>query len=180
MLPGFETDRLLLRPRTMDHFEDCIAMDRDPAVTKFIPGPWTDDTSHRQFLTDRITTDFGIGLGYWSIFEKTRSDQFLGWVLLIPHDAIGPDVEIGWRLNRLAWGKGIATEAAKPVLEHGFKATTVDRIIAAIDPRNSASVRVAEKLGMELMGETEEDGYHFVTYAILRATFQTAIDQLPS
>ncbi|MHC1547630.1 GNAT family N-acetyltransferase [Phyllobacterium sp. K27] len=170
MLPSFETERLLLRPRTMDHFEDCIAMDRDPAVTKFIPGPWNDETRHRQFLMDRMTTDFGLGLGYWSVFEKRYSDRFLGWMLLIPHNGVGPDVEIGWRLNRLAWGKGIATEAGKPVLAHGFKVTAADRIIADIDPRNSASIRVAEKLGMAITRETEEDGYHFVTYAISRAT----------
>ncbi len=180
MLPGFKTERLLLRPRTMDDFEDCIAMDRNPVITKFIPGPWNDDARHRQFLTERMKADYGIGLGYWSIFDKSKPDQFLGWILLIPHNGVGPDVEIGWRLNHHAWGKGIATEAAKPVLEHGFKVTSADRIIADIDPRNMASIRVAEKLGMVLTGDTEEDGHHFATYTILRATFLTAIDQLPS
>lgn len=38
MLPAFETERLLIRPRTMADFAACIAMVRDPELTKYIPG----------------------------------------------------------------------------------------------------------------------------------------------
>ncbi|EJM99478.1 GNAT family N-acetyltransferase [Phyllobacterium sp. YR531] len=171
MLPTFETERLFIRPRTMKDFEDCITMDRDPDVTKFLPGPWNDDDRHRRFLTERMTTDFGDNLGYWSIFEKSNPDRFLGWVLLIPHNAAGPDVEIGWRFNRHVWGKGIATEAAKPVLAHGFHTSLTDRIIADIDPANEGSKRVAEKIGFKPIGENLENGHLFLSYVLTRAEF---------
>ncbi|WP_281840769.1 GNAT family N-acetyltransferase [Sinisalibacter aestuarii] len=156
MLPHFETDRLWLRPRSMDDLGACLAMDRDPEVTRFIPGPWHDPQAHEAFLRERIETSFGEGLGYWSIFPKAQPERFAGWILLIPYDGIGPEVEIGWRLNRAAWGNGFAPEAARPVAAHAVHTLGLERIVADIDPDNHASLRVAEKVGMTFEG----DGLH--------------------
>lgn len=172
MLPTFETGRLILRPRTMADIEECMAMDRDPEVTRFIPGPWSDPEAHRLFLTNRIQADFGEGLGYWSVFAKENPGQFLGWILLIPADAIGPEIEIGWRLNRLTWGKGYATEAAKPVLAHAFATLGLECVIADIAPGNTASIRVAEKLGLSPARETTYLGQPFASYRITKQTFE--------
>ncbi|NTI73838.1 GNAT family N-acetyltransferase [Rhizobium rhizogenes] len=172
MLPTFETGRLILRPRTMADIEECMAMDRDPEVTKFIPGPWNDPEAHRLFLANRIQADFGEGLGYWSVFAKDNPEQFLGWILLIPADAVGPEIEIGWRLNRLTWGKGHATEAAKPVLAHAFTTLGLECVIADIAPGNTASIRVAEKLGLSPARATEYLGQSFASYRITKQTFK--------
>ncbi|WP_164125920.1 GNAT family N-acetyltransferase, partial [Stenotrophomonas maltophilia] len=67
-----------------------------------------------------------------------------------------PEIEIGWRLNRHAWGKGYATEAARPIVAHAFQTVGLDRIVAEIDPANSASMHVAEKIGLKFTG----DGRH--------------------
>lgn len=169
MLPSFETERLFIRPRTMADFDACLAMDRDPAVTQFIPGPWSEPERHEAFLRERIETSLGEGLGYWSIFPKVQPDQFAGWILLIPYDGIGPEIEIGWRLNRSAWGNGFASEAARPIIEHGFNTVGLECIVADIDPDNLSSLRVAEKIGMKHVG----DGKHAVApckcYAMTKA-----------
>lgn len=170
-LPSFETARLILRQRTMEDLGDCLAMDRDPAVTKFIPGPWNEPDEHRQFVRGRIEAEFGDGLGYWSIFEKQNPEKFLGWILLIPADGKGPDIEIGWRLNRLAWGNGYATEAATPILRHGFETLNLKQVIAEIAPKNVASIRVAEKLGLAVAHETDYLGVPFTCHAITREEF---------
>ncbi|MQB43793.1 GNAT family N-acetyltransferase [Rhizobium sp. ICMP 5592] len=172
MLVTVETGRLILRPRTMADIEACMAMDRDPEVTKFIPGPWNDPEAHRLFLTNRIQADFGEGLGYWSVFAKENPEQFLGWILLIPADAVGPEIEIGWRLNRLTWGKGYATEAARPVLAHAFRTLDLREVIADIAPGNTASMRVAEKLGLSPTRATEYLGQPFASYRITREAFE--------
>jgi RimJ/RimL family protein N-acetyltransferase len=138
----------------MADFDGCLAMDRDPDVTRFIPGPWNDPSKHEAFLRRRIETSLGEGLGYWSIFSKQQPGRFAGWILLIPHEGVGPEIEIGWRLNRSAWGKGFATEAARPVVEHAFHAVGAARIVADIDPRNLPSIRVAEKIGMKCAGDS--------------------------
>ena len=168
LLPRFETERLMLRPRTIDDFADCLAMDRDRQVTRFVPGPWNDPVQHERFLRDRLEEHFGEGLGYWSIMPKEHPDTFLGWVLLIPRDGEGPEIEIGWRLIRRAWGKGYATEAARPVIAHAFGTLRLPCIVADIHPRNTASMRVAEKIGLTYRGNGEYDGIpckHYVMSA---------------
>jgi len=151
-LPTFDTPRLLLRPRSMAEFDACLAMDRDPQVTQYVVGPWHDPQAHERFLTERIQRSFGPGFGYWSIFAKDAPASFLGWTLLIPADGVGPDIEIGWRLNRAAWGRGYATEAATPILEYAFTQMRLQQVIADIHPQNIGSVRVAEKLGLKFVG----------------------------
>jgi len=155
LLPDFQTSRLLLRPRSMADFAACLAMDREPEVTRYIQGPWNDPEKHERFLIDRLEKDWGPGLGYWSIFARQSPDQLIGWVLLIPYEALGPEIDIGWRLRRAAWGRGFASEAARPIVEHAFQKLGLPRIVADIDPRNIASIRVAEKIGMQFAGDGE-------------------------
>jgi len=172
VLPSFETQRLLLRPRTMADFDACLAMDRDPDVTRYIRGPWADPEEHKRFLADRIQRQWPAGQGYWSIFAKETPTEFLGWVLLIPYDGVGPDIDIGWRLRRITWGKGYATEATLPVVAHAFDTVKLPRLVADIDVRNQPSMRVAEKIGMKRVGDGAfEDGDPFKAYVMTAADF---------
>jgi RimJ/RimL family protein N-acetyltransferase len=152
LLTSFESPRILLRPRTLADLDDCIAMDRDPEVTRYVDGPWDDPVAHRRFVVDRITRAYPDGLGYWSIFERDAPSRFIGWMLLIPEDANGPEVEIGWRLVCDAWGRGIASEAASILVAHAFDTVGLESIVAGIAEGNVASQRVAEKLGMKREG----------------------------
>jgi RimJ/RimL family protein N-acetyltransferase len=152
LLPSFESPRLYIEPRTLADLADCIAMDRDREVTRHIDGPWRDVDAHRRFVVDRITRVYPRGLGYGSIFERDAPSRFVGWVLLIPEDTSGPEIEIGWRLVRDAWGRGIASEAARILVAHAFDEVGVTSVVAGIAEGNRASQRVAEKLGMKREG----------------------------
>jgi RimJ/RimL family protein N-acetyltransferase len=158
MLPNFETERLILRPRSMADYSDCLAMDRDPEVTRHVAGPWADAAAHEAFLRDRITHAYPPGLGHWSLFPRATPERSLGWMLLIPQDAVGPEVEIGWRLNRASWGEGYAAEAAAPILRHAFQTLALDEIVAEIDAGNVRSMRLAVKIGMRRGEATERGG----------------------
>ena len=144
--PVFETPRLRLRPRRREDLADCLAMDRDREVTRWIPGPWDDPPAHEAFVRARIEAEHGEGLGYWVIHERAAPERFLGWILLIP-DGAG-EIEIGWRLIRAAWGRGVAAEAALCVARHAFETLELARVVADIAPGNVGSRRVAEKIGM--------------------------------
>jgi RimJ/RimL family protein N-acetyltransferase len=72
-LPIFRTPRLTLRPRGMQDLEACLAMDRDPEVTRFLPGPWADPLAHRAFVEDRMRHHYPVGMGYWSIIARKDS-----------------------------------------------------------------------------------------------------------
>lgn len=157
-LPSFETRRLVLRQRTLADMEVSIAMDEDPQVVQYVNVPWTPGPSHRAFVLDRITRDYPPGMGYWSVFPREDQQNFLGWVLLIPLCAQGPEIEIGWRFVRSSWGRGYASEAARPVLEYGIDVLGLPEITAEIDARNHASIGVARNIGMRFAGWSEVDG----------------------
>jgi RimJ/RimL family protein N-acetyltransferase len=169
VLPSFQTSRLTLRQRTTADIEACLAMDRDPEVTRFIVGPWTDPVAHRAFVEARIRAAYPTGMGYWSVFA---SDRFVGWILLTPLgvtdyppvDLPDPDTEIGWRFVRAAWGRGYATEAARPVLDHALTTLLLPQVVADIDPANTASVGVARKLGFRMLGPIEHAGRIVIRY----------------
>jgi RimJ/RimL family protein N-acetyltransferase len=157
MIPVLGTERLRLRPRMLADIDACFAMDREPGMLDWIPWPgteggWDDEAAHRALIRARIEADYPAGMGYWAVARRERPDEFLGWVLLIPADARGPEVEIGWRLTGAARGQGFATEAARRVLGHGLDGLGLDRVIADIHARNAASIRVAERIGMRETG----------------------------
>jgi len=81
--------------------------------------------------------------------------------MAIPADIpeIMPCVEIGWRLGREHWGRGLATEAAKAALGFAFADCRLDRILGIHVVGNDASARVMVKLGMRFDRETTELGY---------------------
>ena len=159
--PAFRTPRLMLRPRGMKDLEARMAMDRDPEVTRFLSGPWTDPIAHRAFVEDRMRHIYPVGMGYWSIIAP---EGFVGWILLTPLDLHGPEIEIGWRLVRAAWGRGYATEAARPVLRHALHTLELRQVVADIDPANMASIRVAHKLGFKPVGSAPHDGRTVTRY----------------
>ena len=166
MQPVFVTTRLLIRPRTLADTEACLAMDREPEVTRFVSGPWSDPTAHRAFIEARTQGPYAAGLGYWTICRRDDPAAFLGWVLLIPNNAIGPEIEIGWRLIRSAWGLGTATEAADPIARHALATLGLREVIAEIDAANAASQRVAEKLGMQRRGTISDRGRPALRYSL--------------
>ena len=155
--PILETSRLRLRPRTLDDLDDCFRMDREAGTLDWIAWPmaagsWQDEAAHRAFIRARTLAPYPPGQGYWAVAEKAQQERFLGWVLLIPEDAVGPEVEIGWRFLTAARGRGHAIEAARAVLAHGLGTLALPRIVADIRPENAASCRVAERIGMHATG----------------------------
>lgn len=142
--PAFTTARLRLRPRSLADTEACFAMDREPGVTDHIDGPWDDPAAHRAFIAARTAGPWPPGMGYWVVETQGR---FAGWACLVPTGDADSDVEVGWRLRPSLWGRGIATEAAAPLLRHGFATLGLADIVVRIAAENVASLRVAAKLG---------------------------------
>jgi [ribosomal protein S5]-alanine N-acetyltransferase len=81
------------------------------------------------------------------VCELKETGEFVGICgLLEQKDVDGKnEIEVGYLFVRDHWGKGYATEAALACMEYGFHKLGYDRIISLIDPKNTASIRVAEK-----------------------------------
>jgi RimJ/RimL family protein N-acetyltransferase len=173
--PIFDTSRLKLRPRTQADTEDCLDMDSDPSVIRFVSGPWSDPAAHRAFIEARTLGPYAAGLGYWVICRRDEPGSFLGWVLLIPADGTRPEIEIGWRLRRTEWRQGIGTEAATPVLRCAFVALQLPEVIAEIHRDNIGSQKLAEKLGLRRIGLVSHEGMPCLRYSITLAQFRARL-----
>ncbi len=107
---------------------------------------------HRRFEQGRERDGFGL-----FATELLASRQFIGFVGLSVPDflpEVMPAVEIGWRLQRDAWRKGLATEGAQAALRYGFDKSGLDRLVSIIQVGHGASERIASRLGMSLSRET--------------------------
>ena len=67
-------------------------------------------------------------------------------------DHADENANLGYAVARPFWGRGIATEAARAVVTHGFADWHLPRIYARADPRNVASIRVLEAIPMVYEG----------------------------
>jgi RimJ/RimL family protein N-acetyltransferase len=149
-----ETERLLLRRFTPADADLLVALDGDPEVMRYLSGgsptprEEIERTALPRFLRSNERTD---DLGYWAVIEQA-SGAFLGRIYLRPiADARPDELDLGYRLNRLAWGKGYATEASRALICKGFADPRVQRIVASAIASNIASRRVMEKVGLTLV-----------------------------
>lgn len=167
MVPELETTRLSLRQRAAAEIDDYVAMDADLEVRRYITPDFRDNfdpAAYRAALAERMARDFGPGFGHWTIRSRYAPHRFLGMATLMPVEGQGPEIEIGWRLPRSAWGQGHASEAARRVLVHGFETLALDEVVALIDPDNVRSVAVATKLGLSRAGRRAAYGTEFDLY----------------
>jgi [ribosomal protein S5]-alanine N-acetyltransferase len=147
-----ETNRLLLREFTLDDAEAFYPLCADPAITRYIhDGGVTSVEQAREILRTRPIADYhNHGFGRLACVLK-ESGQVIGFAGLKYLDDL-KEVDIGYRFLPPYWGKGLATEACRPVIRHGFDVLKLASIIGLVMPENVASVRVLEKLGLTLTG----------------------------
>lgn len=155
-----QTERLLIR---QIHLFDHAALRQifcDPEVMHFGDGVQTDAWIQDWIATCLRRYALEWGFGPYAVVERDRS-MLIGYcgLFFFPDVNGRPEVELGYRLARAAWGRGYATEAAAAVRDYAFQTLGIRRLIAMIDPQNLASVRVAEKLGMTYEAEVMFDGY---------------------
>jgi RimJ/RimL family protein N-acetyltransferase len=170
-LPLLTTDRLLLRQRHLDDVPAILAMNADPEVMRFVgDGRMPDPAASEKRTRERVSTDFGMGLGYWSVFTRARRDDYLGYVVLSPVPD-SEDIEISYGIRRDAWGQGYATEAAGAGLDFAFRVRALPQVVALVYPANLKSQRVIAKLGFEPAGQRHAYGTDLLIYRLARDAY---------
>lgn len=132
-----QTERLRLRPLAPDDLEHLVALHGDPEVMAFITGAG----ETREVVETRSLPDL-LARRTWLLFE---AETFLGWASLRVE---GDEAELGYRLVRAAWGRGYASEAARALVDLGFRQLGLSRIWAETMAVNTGSRRVMEKAGL--------------------------------
>ena len=116
-----------------------------------IAGPETREDIQAKYLPSCLRRYSRDGLGQWAVVRKTDG-ICVGECGICAQEVDGAkEFEISYRLRRDCWGNGLATEAARACCDYGFKQAGLRRLISIIQFENTASIRVAEKMGMTLV-----------------------------
>jgi RimJ/RimL family protein N-acetyltransferase len=158
VITPIETKRLTLRGHTLQDFDALHAMWSEPAVYRHIIGrPSTREEAWSRLL--RYCGHWSLfGYGYW-VVEERATGNYVGEIGFADyHRDIDPPLdgrpELGWALKTAVHRKGYATEALQAVTAWGDAHFAGKETSAIIAPENTASMRVAEKIGFVRKLET--------------------------
>lgn len=151
-----QTERLLLIPCGSVHVDDLHALWTDADVRRFL---WDDEVISRDTAAEVVRAGEASfrehGFGIWGLFPREPMPQesdsdggtnLVGFVGL-RHFGTDGEVELLYGLRPDQWGRGLATEASRAVLDHTFSNLGLATIFAGTDPPNVASLRVMDRLG---------------------------------
>jgi RimJ/RimL family protein N-acetyltransferase len=151
LMPTIETARLRLRSHQLDDLAPYAAMWADPIVTRFLGGkPLSEEEAWSRILRHAGHWSL-LGFGYWLVEEKATG-RFLGEAGLAElHRDIVPSIvgtpEAGWVFTLGSQGQGYASEAMHAILAWASQTLPSKRTVCIIDPENTASLRLAMRLG---------------------------------
>ena len=149
--PLIETARLTLRPIALEDFPRWAEMMADPEASKFIGGPQPASVAWRGFMSMAGAWSL-TGVSMFSVADR-ESGLWLGRIG--PWTPEGwPGTEVGWGLHPEAQGKGYGLEAATAAIDYAFDVLDWSEVIHCIDPENTPSQRLAERLGSSNLGPT--------------------------
>ena len=145
-IPQLETERLRLTALSDRHFEAYASMLADANSTRFVGDGQPLDRMNAWRSMAMLLGHWALrGYGMWAL-ERRDSGEFVGRVGL-HHPEGWPDLELGWMLLPEHRRHGYATEAGRAALDFAFSKVKASRAISLIRVGNSASERVARRLG---------------------------------
>ena len=143
---------------SQSHLSELVRLNADPEVMRYFPA--TLNPAESAALLQRIIEHQRInGYSLFALHLK-ESDAFVGWCGLMKVNFSAhftPAVEVGWRLNKIFWGKGLAPEAAKSVLRFGFLDLGLSEIVSFTAELNQPSIRVIQKIWIKCNPEDTFD-----------------------
>ncbi len=160
-VPVLQTERLRLRPLTLEDAPALFPMVSDPETMRFMPDlPHENPVVTRYRLTEEMSL---AGARHWAVCRRD-SNEPLGIVNYLGQT---PIPGMGYILRRDQWGQGLATEACRAALAYGFDAVGFDRVELWINQHNHASMRVAQKLGFRLKSRLAQKYAHEANHHIM-------------
>ena len=144
-----ETDRLILREILSMDVEGLFELISNPKIHTYLGNKPVENIGQTiEIIKAKRQRYSENGIGRWSIIDK-KTNAFIGWTgLKLVNEKINSHIDfydLGYRLIEKYWGKGIATETAKAILEYAFKELNLEEVYAMCDIENIGSKNVLEK-----------------------------------
>jgi ribosomal-protein-alanine N-acetyltransferase len=164
-----ETGRLILRRQVQGDLDSLFTLYCDPEVSKHIPdAPRTYEEAREELEWHMNGHPRHPELGLWATIYK-KTGEFIGRCGLLPWTINGrEEVEVAYLLAQAYWGQGLGTEVAQALVGYAFTHLHLSRLICLIEPDNHASIRVAQKIGMALEIEMEDEEGPYLLYSMSR------------
>lgn len=160
--PRIETDRLILRGPMRDDLAPLAAMIQDPARTRFTGGVGTAVDAERAMINNIGHWQWH-GHGYFTIVERATGAAIGRTGVILPPDEAEP--ELSWHLFDAAHdGHGYASEATRAARQDAYDRCGLAPMVSFIAPQNTASIRLAERLGAVVEREDHLDGLHELVF----------------
>lgn len=187
-----QTSRLVLRQFIADDAGLLVDLDSDPRVMRYINNgvPTPRDEIVAEYIPAYLEYHRkGRDFGFW-VAQLRETGEFAGWFHLRPeHGSPKEEPELGYRLKHVFWGRGLATEGSRALIDHAFTVDSVPvtRVFASTMAVNIASRMVMEKCGMDLVRHfvadwpvrIDGDELGDVEYAITREAWLASRPDLP-
>ena len=156
-----ETDRLIIRDLEKYDSNGIFELDSDPDVHEYLGKKPMKTIEEADQVIDFIRNQYiDNGIGRWAIIDK-KTDDFIGWTGLKYEQGLRKDFsyyDLGYRLKKKYWGKGIATETAIESLKYGFEKLDLKEIGAAADINHLTSNKILKKIGLKLIDGFDYEG----------------------
>ena len=171
-----ETERFILREILPTDVEGFFEMDSDPEVHSYLGNKPVKSRAQVVEIIEFIRQQYiDHGIGRWAIVDKETND-FIGWTGLKFISELTNNhkyyYDLGYRLLRKYWGKGIATETALASLNYAFGEMKLDEVIGIADCENVASNKVVRKAGLRFIEGFDYDGTPHNWYKIDKWQFE--------
>ena len=151
-VPALESDRLRLRPFTLQDEAEVFALACDPEVARFVRfEAHRTPAETRQFL-ELVQQHYSRGDPFALAIVRRADERLIGSCGFVSLDGERRSAEIGYWLGKPYWGQGYAAEAARALVRFAFEQMGLERVEAKCFPDNRAGQRVIEKLGMKFEG----------------------------
>lgn len=156
------TERLTLRTIVPADAAAIGAYCADPEVTRYLPFPALDADGLAKRMERLVAATAPAGVGDFLGLAVEHEGVLVGDLMLRFSAAHAEDrppsiAELGWVFAPEHGGRGFATEAARALVDLAFGTYPLHRLMAQLDPRNTASARLCTRIGMTLEGHTRED-----------------------
>jgi len=158
MVQVCQTERLILRRLSLEDVPALTEILSDPEVMKHSVNGVCDEAATRKFVEWCLSCYESHGVGPWALIDK-KAYELIGFCSAGPEMVADvEEINLGYRLARRYWNKGLASEAARAALNYVFGEKLFSSVVVIIEPEHVASLKVAEKAGFSSFDVLEFHG----------------------
>lgn len=157
-----ETKRIRVREMEVDDYSKLVEVYESLKTEKFVEQLYEKE-AEENYIKDYIESMYRFyGYGVWILEDKKTGNIIgrMGYNNRLVNDKI--EVEFGYLIAKEYQNQGYATEVGKELIRYGFEKLYFEKINLFIEKDNIASIKLGEKLGFKVVGNSNSDGKDYI------------------